>query len=91
MLKGTTDKEFSIIKKILSDYPYNFYAYGSRTKGDYTELSDLDLLVEGDISLAEINAIKSRFDDSLLPYVVNLSANIDEHFYNLIKDDLVRI
>jgi len=91
MLKGTTDSEFSIIKKILSDYPYDFYAYGSRTKDDYTELSDLDLLVEGDISLSEINSIKSRFDDSLLPYVVNITVNADEHFYNLIKDDLVKI
>ena len=91
MLKGTTDSEFSIIKKILSDYPYKFFAYGSRTKDDYTELSDLDLLVEGDISLSEINSIKSRFDNSLLPYVVNITVNADEHFYNLIKDDLVKI
>jgi len=91
MLNGTTEKEFFIIKEILSDYPYDFYAYGSRTKNDFNALSDLDLFVSGNITLEEINTIKSRFDNSLLPYVFNLSVNVDDKFYNLIKDDLIKI
>lgn len=61
-------------------------------KGNFRPLSDLDILVEGkSIDLNDIEALKTAFDNSLLPYVVNLSYELDENFYNLIKDDLVVI
>ena len=91
MIKGITAKEYKIIKDILQDYNAEFYAFGSRVKGDFSELSDLDILVKSEKNI--IPELKIRFDASYLPYVVNLtdSNSIDEKFYNLIKDDLTQI
>ena len=33
----------------------------------------------------------SAFDESNLPYVVNLSYNVEDSFYKLIEKDLVKI
>ena len=46
MIKGISEKEEKIIKEILSKYPYDFYYYGSRVKGDFTSSSDLDILTD---------------------------------------------
>ena len=95
MIKGVNEKEEAIIKSILGDYPYEFYYYGSRVKGDYTKSSDLDILLKSTVEVpySVIDDIELKFNESLVPYIVNISqsANMDEHFYNLIKDDLVKI
>ena len=36
-------RQQQIVREILSKYPYSFYAYGSRVKGNARKLSDLDL------------------------------------------------
>lgn len=92
MIKGVTEKEEKIIKDILKDYPYDFYYYGSRVKGDFTRASDLDILTD-ELSYSTLDEIKTRFNESLVPYIVNISqkCNMSEHFYNLIKNDLVKI
>lgn len=95
MIKGISEKEEAIIKSILAEYPYEFYYYGSRVKGDYTKSSDLDILLKSatEVSVSVIDDIELRFNESVIPYIVNISqsANMDKHFYNLIKDDLVKI
>ena len=93
MLKGVTDKEYSIIKDILKDYDGKFFAYGSRVRGDFTELSDLDIMVKSVDFERFLPQLKDRFNNSYLPYVVNFVnfATLSESFYNLIKDDLVEI
>jgi predicted nucleotidyltransferase len=97
MISGVTEEESKIIVEILKEfYPkYNFFYYGSRVKGNYSKTSDLDILIKGsqEISLRELVLLKEKFDESRLPYIVNFADyyNIDEHFYNLIKDDLVKI
>ncbi len=90
MIKGITDKEYKIIQNILKDYPYKFYAYGSRVRGDFSALSDLDILVKSDKFDEIISDLKYKFDQSKLPYIVNFTDynSIDEYFYNLIKNDL---
>ena len=92
MIKGVTEKEEKIIKDILCKYPYDFYYYGSRVKGGFTKASDLDILTNG-LSYSELEEIENQFNESRIPYVVNLSlkSNMDEKFYNLIKNDLVKI
>ena len=92
MIRGVNAKEEKIIKDILVKYPYDFYYYGSRVKGDYTRSSDLDILTEK-ISYSELNEIENKFNKSRIPYIVNISqkCNMDEKFYNLIKNDLVKI
>ena len=91
MIKGITEKEFKIIKEILQNYDAKFYAYGSRVKGDFSELSDLDILVKSDKDI--IPELKYKFDQSYIPYIVNFTdaKSIDENFYNLIKNDLTEI
>lgn len=95
MIKGVNAKEEAIIKSILVEYPYDFYYYGSRVKGDYTKSSDLDILLKNNVEVpySVMDDIELKFNESLIPYVVNISQyiNMDENFYNLIKDDLVKI
>lgn len=92
MIKGVTEKEEKIIKDILRKYPYDFYYYGSRVKGNFTKASDLDILTN-ELSYSELEEIENQFNESRIPYVVNLSlkSNMDEKFYSLIKNDLVKI
>ena len=95
LIKGITLEEYYIIKSILEQYKnkYEFYFYGSRVRGNFRPLSDLDILVKSknNIDLNDIDNIKNSFDESILPYVVNLSYELDEDFYKLIEKDLVKI
>ena len=95
MISGITEKEEKIIKDILSRYPYEFYYYGSRVKGDFTKGSDLDVLIknENEIEQNILDEISLKFNESLIPYRVNFSdyKKMSEDFYNLIKNDLVKI
>lgn len=96
-IKGVTENEENIIKSVLEPYKekYDFYYYGSRVKGDFRFLSDLDIMVMGIelVNLSDINDIKDKFDKSNLPYVVNIADyhSLDEKFYKLIEADLVKI
>ena len=95
MIKGVNEKEEKIIKDILKKYPYEFFCYGSRVKGDYTAGSDLDILVKADdkIPYSVLENLSMEFNESIIPYVVNFSDynSISQKFYNLIKASLVKI
>ena len=94
---GITEIELEIIKNILIPFRenYKFYAYGSRVKGNFRPLSDLDLMIKGktNANLNDIESLKELFDESNLPYVVNICDyyNLSESFYDIIKQDLVEI
>ncbi|CAG8852651.1 40015_t:CDS:1, partial [Gigaspora margarita] len=51
------NKHHEILKKILSKYPYQFYAYGSRVKGTARKFSDLDLCYQEQIPTRDITEI----------------------------------
>ena len=97
MISGVTQNEHSIITDILKNYiqDYSFYYYGSRVKGNFGKTSDLDILIKGkkEIPLTDLVHLKEQIDESKLPYIVNFTDynNIDERFYSLIKNDLVKI
>jgi len=95
MIKGVTEKEENIIKNILKKYPYDFYYYGSRVKGDFTLGSDLDILIKGNekIPANELEKLSIEFNKSLIPYIVNFSDyhRISTDFYELIKNSLVKV
>ena len=97
MIKGITKEEEIIIKDILNPYKKNFkfFYYGSRVKGDFSSLSDLDILIKGKraMDLNTLCTIKEIFDESRLPYIVNFSDynSITSDFYKLIEKDLVEI
>lgn len=46
-----------------------------------------------EVEYQDVEILKTLFDNSDLPYIVNFVDyhNMDEHFFNLIKDDLVKI
>lgn len=93
-IKGVSEKEEQIIKEILSAYKkYNFYYYGSRVKGNFRGASDLDIYIKSsnNIDLNDIEDMKKEFDESLLPYVVNLAYDADDKFYKMIEKDFVNV
>jgi len=84
------DKHLDIVKNILTKYPYTFYAFGSRVKGNPKKLSDLDLCfiekIPGNIQAH----IDEDFEESDLPYKVDIVDwdMCDKNFQNLIRKDL---
>ena len=86
-------RHLEIVNTVLSKYPYDFYAFGSRAKGSPKRFSDLDLCFFDHIPWNIQAHIEEDFEESDLPYKVDLvDWNIcDETFQNLIKKDLVLI
>lgn len=93
MLKGVTPEEYKEILSIFKKYDAEFYAYGSRVKGDYTKSSDLDILVNSDNYDRIYRDLKEDFDNSHIPYIVNFvdKNNISDEFYSFIQKDLVKL
>lgn len=95
MIKGITENEEKIIKEILSKFPYDFYYYGSRVKGDFTRASDLDILLisDGEILQSDIEKIENEFNESKVPYRINISRRdrMEDYFFKLIEADLVKV
>lgn len=87
------NKHLAIIKNILSKYPYQFYAYGSRVKGTARRYSDLDLCYYDNIKCQIISNIKEKLEDSDLPFIVELVnwKNMRPAFQENISKDLVEI
>jgi len=85
-------KHFVIVNDILLNYPkLKFYVFGSRAKGGAKELSDLDLVVMPSPTKLELTNLKEAFEDSDLPYKVDLVVwdDIDKNFKANIENDLV--
>ena len=97
MIAGVSENEEAVIKVILEPFKgsYSFYIYGSRVKGTFSKVSDLDILVKGEAEMPfdVLGELKHQFDESSLPYVVNFSDyhKIDKAFYNSIQKDLVAV
>ncbi len=95
MIKGINKKEENIIQKILKPFPYKFYYYGSRVKGDFTKGSDLDILIKSNKEIPEkvLNELSLKFNQSRIPYIVNFTDfnKIDEDFFKLISSDLISV
>ncbi len=96
-IKGITTEEEKIIFAILKPFKeqYNFYFYGSRVKGNFRPMSDLDILIHGKnpANTSDIEYLKEKFDNSNLSYIVNFVDfyNLNEKFYKIIEKDLVKL
>ena len=86
-------RHWQIIQQILKKYPHNFYAYGSRVKGNAWKLSDLDLCYYNDIPSSVICEIREEFKQSNLPFMVELVnwKNMRPAFQKAIQKDLILI
>ena len=85
------NKHQEIIQQILSKYPYKFYAYGSRVKGQAEECSDLDLCYQEKIPWKTISNIWGELEDSDLPFKVDLVywEWMAPEFREIIRGDLI--
>lgn len=72
---GLTERDMKTFENILGQYPtINLIKiFGSRAIGNYKLGSDIDLAIMGKfVSDKEITKIKSEFEESSLPYKVDL-------------------
>lgn len=90
------DSILQILHKHIHQKNAKFYIFGSRSKGNYKEYSDIDIAVElsnEKLSTDILGKILMEFNDSTLPYevdVIDLNA-IDEKFKSLISNSLIQI
>jgi ribosomal protein S18 acetylase RimI-like enzyme/predicted nucleotidyltransferase len=61
-----------IIKEILKEYDFSFFAFGSRVIGNNKQLSDLDIFYFEDIPNIEIFKIEEAFEESDLPFKIDI-------------------
>lgn len=84
---------WAIIKQVLGKHIHQFYAFGSRVKGTHKPLSDLDLVYDDNIPNDELIRIMHAFDDSALPFKIDIvnSAHCSDEFRKLIDQDKIRL
>ena len=91
------DRYIEFIKNTVNSILGNveIYIFGSRTQGKSLEYSDVDIALKGknQIEFDKILNLRAAFSNSTFPYKVDIIDlnNIDENFYNIIKDDLYKI
>ena len=93
MVLQLKSRHWKILQQILSKYPYQFYAYGSRVKGAIHRTSDLDLCYQENIPDSLVFEIKDEFTESNLPFIVELVnwKHMRPAFQKAIQKDLVLI
>ncbi|CAN5262066.1 nucleotidyltransferase domain-containing protein [soil metagenome] len=72
---GLTDRDMETIRSILKSHPEirNVELFGSRAKGNYRLGSDVDLAIMNEgVSGEQLAKIRSDFEDSSLPYNIDL-------------------
>lgn len=78
---GLTENHRKIINEIFDKYPQvkKVLVYGSRAKGNYREGSDIDMTIVEDekIPFDVFLKIVNDFDDSMLPFLVDISVFSD--------------
>ncbi|MDR2085668.1 MAG: nucleotidyltransferase domain-containing protein [Dysgonamonadaceae bacterium] len=84
---GLSKRDIETIYDILEKYSdiHSVYLFGSRAKGTYRQGSDIDLaIINNQLSLNQIIQLKDDFENSSLPYFVDI---VD---YTAIKDPLLK-
>ena len=95
---GLSEKHYNYIVKILKKYVPNakYFVFGSRSKGNYSQYSDIDIAMDFNGIAAPIeilDKIRLEFNNSTLPIEVDIVDlnSIDENFKNMIKENLTEI
>lgn len=73
----------------------DIYVFGSRVQEKSLKYSDVDIALKG-VGILDFNQVitlRAIFEDSSFPYKVDIIDlnNIDNNFYNIIKNDLYKI
>jgi kynurenine formamidase/predicted nucleotidyltransferase len=61
-----------ILDAVLIQYPYQYFAFGSRVTGKAKDYSDLDLCIMNEISIEEFGILKEHVSAQPLPFSVDL-------------------
>ena len=72
---GLTVRDMQVLKSVFTKYPSvkSIVVFGSRAKGTYSTGSDIDLAIMDNLDSDEtLRKIKNDFEDSPLPYFVDL-------------------
>jgi predicted nucleotidyltransferase len=87
------ERHLKIVNSILSKYPYQFYAFGSRVKGNAKTFSDLDLCCKDEMTWVDLAHLNEEFEESSLPFRVDLVSwnRIDHNFRTWIEKDFFLI
>lgn len=88
-----SDSDFKILQSILAQFPYPFYAFGSRVKGTHQPFSDLDMCVMEEIPELTKSYLQEAFENSNITVKVDIIEwnKISQKFRSLIKSDLCLI
>ena len=92
-----TPEQVEIVQTILVTYlpsKSSVFVFGSRAKGNPKPHSDLDLAIDADgqpLNLVNIGQLNEAFDESLLPYKVDIVDlnTLDQEFKKLIETDCI--
>lgn len=83
-------RHLEAVRRILGPLASKARVYGSRARGSARRFSDLDLVIVGEVGPRELASLRSEFEDSDLPYKVDLAAwsELDPSFQQQIAKDL---
>jgi len=87
MMYGLEQNDIDRIQAVFSSFPEIEKAilYGSRAKGNYKPVSDIDLTLIGEtLNLDVLNKLENQLDDLLLPYTFDISI-----FKQITNSDLI--
>jgi uncharacterized protein len=85
------EKDKKIVWEIIKQFPFTFYAFGSRVTGKCRKFSDLDLFIKEPVTNLESFYINDVFEESYLPFTVDvvIQERCDPKFVASIEKDLV--
>lgn len=79
------------VKDTLRRFPYRFFLFGSRARGQPKRFSDLDIFSPDTVPRAVVAEIRESFDNSDLPFKVDivLAEDCPNEFLAEIKSSLI--
>jgi predicted nucleotidyltransferase len=94
---GLAPDHWSLVSKLLifplREKGATVFVFGSRARGDYKPFSDLDILVDGDISPSLLSSISEDLEESNLPIRVDivLARNLADAYTQGVDRDKVQV
>ena len=88
-----SEAEIKLVRGILAGFKFRFFVLGSRAIGNPKPFSDLDLYSPDEIPLEIVSKIREAFDESNLPFTVDLILKRDcsAEFLEKIRDQLIAV
>lgn len=82
-----------IVLRVLRPILDQCYVFGSRSNGKARKFSDLDIVIKGRVSPEMLRGYRSQFEDSDLPFKVDLCLwnDLDNTFQDLVSPQLISL